>query len=157
MPTSNVRGGRSYKSCGRTFSSSNFDFNELAIQINAQFTDLNDKVERISTKISHIEESITDQHAIINELEREISIIGNTLDKLSHINPNSFVIPSSQHTLTYLPRIDSPEPLVHLNLTHILLHLHLTHIHLALAHLHLSLTRLSLSFSSSLSFSPITL
>ena len=90
---------------------SNFDINELAMQINAQFTDLNDKVERISTKISHIEESIIDQHAIINELEREISIIGNTLNKLSHVNPNSSVIPSSsQHTLTYFPRIDSPKP-----------------------------------------------
>ena len=90
---------------------SNFDINELAIQINAQFTDLNNKVERISTKISHIDESIIDQHAIINELEREISLIGNTLDKLSHVNPNSSVIPSSsQHTLTYFPRIDSPKP-----------------------------------------------
>ena len=160
-----------------TFSSSNFDFNELAIQINAQFTDLNDKVERISTKVSHIEQSIIDQHAIINELEREISIIDNTLVKLSHVNPNSSVIPSSQHTFTYFPRIDSPEPssqpkprsyprnsypppiahlrLVLVHLHHALVHLHLTHIllHLALVHfalVHLHLTHIHLHVAHTL-------
>ena len=154
---------------------SNFDINERAIQINAQFTDLNDKVERISTKISYVEESIIDQHVIINELEREILIIGNTPDKLSHVNPNSSVIPSSsQHTLTCFPRIDSPKPssqpkpssyprnsyppplahlclvhlqpaLVHLHLAHILLHLTFDHLHLAHILLRLALAHLQLT------------
>ena len=81
------------------------------------------QIELIINNISKLEESINDHIAIINQLEREIAIISNKLDKLSssssRSNPlvtmlssadlNVNVLPSSsQSTLTFFPRIDLP-------------------------------------------------
>ena len=51
------------------------------------------KIELISNQIPHINESISDHHAIINKLERQISLI---TKKLSTLHNKSFVpVPSS--------------------------------------------------------------
>ena len=60
---------------------SNYNFSEFATLINVQFKELSFKIERIINRISSIEESVTDHGAIINDLERGISLIANRLDK----------------------------------------------------------------------------
>ena len=99
------------------------NFNDFETRVFAQFHELNSNLERISNRISYIEESISDHHAIINELEREISLIANKLDKLSYLHNKPFVsVPSSaelnsnyilsspKHIYTSFPRLDSPAP-----------------------------------------------
>ena len=81
------------------------------------------QIELIINNISKLEELITDHIAIINQLEREIAIISNKLDKLSssssHSKPLDTMVSSadlnvnvpstsSQYTLTFFPRIDLP-------------------------------------------------
>ena len=69
-----------------TVSNYSFNFSEFATLINVQFRELNFKIERIINRISSIEESVTDHGAIINDLERGISLIANRLDKISYHN-----------------------------------------------------------------------
>ena len=46
-------------------------------------------------QIPHINESISDHHAIINKLERQISLIAEKLSSLHNINKSSVPVPSS--------------------------------------------------------------
>ena len=80
------------------------------------------QIELIINNISKLEESINDHIAIINQLEREIAIISNKLDKLSSSSRSKPLVTmlssadlnvnvppsSSQYTLTFFPRIDLP-------------------------------------------------
>ena len=56
---------------------------------------LMNKIELISNQIPHINESISDHHAIINKLERQISLIAEKLSSLHNINKSSVPVPSS--------------------------------------------------------------
>ena len=97
---------------------SEFNFQDFATRVFAQFNELNTKIELIGNRISDINESISDHHAIINELEREISLIANKLSSLD--NKSSVPVPSSaesnlnyipsspRHTYTSFPPFDSP-------------------------------------------------
>ena len=102
---------------------SEFNFQDFARRVFAQFNELNTKIELIGNRISDINESISDHHAIINELEREISLIANKLSSLhnkssvpvpSSAESNLNYIPSSpRHTYTSFPPFDSPAPSRH--------------------------------------------
>ena len=108
-----------------TVLSNNSDFNlhDFATRVFAHFNELNAKIELISNRISHINESISDHHANINELEREFSLVANKLsslhNNLSVLVPSSAelnlnYIPSSpRHMYTSFPPFDSPAPSRH--------------------------------------------
>ena len=53
------------------------------------------KIELISNQILHINESISDHHAIVNKLECQISLIAEKLSSLHNINKSSVPVPSS--------------------------------------------------------------
>ena len=108
-----------------TVLSNNSDFNlhDFATRVFAHCNELNAKIELISNGISHINKSISDQHAIINELEREFSLVANKFsslhNNLSVLMPSSAelnlnYIPSSpRHIYTSFPPFDSPAPSRH--------------------------------------------
>ena len=108
-----------------TVLSNNSDFNlhDFATRVFAHFNELNAKIELISNWISHINESISDHQAIINELEREFSLVANKFsslhNNLSVLVPSSAelnlnYIPSSpRHIYTSFPPFDSPAPSRH--------------------------------------------
>ena len=76
---------------------SNYNFSEFATLINVQFRELSFKIERIINRISSIEESVTDHGAIINDLERGISLIANRLDKISYHNDKVHKFTQTNH------------------------------------------------------------
>ena len=102
---------------------SDFNLHDFATRVFEHFNELNAKIELISNRISHINESISDHHAIINELEREFSLVANKFsslhNNLSVLVPSSAelnlnYIPSSpRHIYTSFPPIDSPAPSRH--------------------------------------------
>ena len=108
-----------------TVLSNNSDFNlhDFATRVSAHFNELNTKIELIRNQTSHINESISDQHAIINELEREFSLVANKFsslhNNLSVLVPSSAelnlnYIPSSpRHIYSSFPPFDSPAPSRH--------------------------------------------
>ena len=81
---------------------SEFNFKDFATRVFAQFDELNTKIELIGNRISDINESISEYHAIINELEREISLIAK---KLLSLHNKSFVpVPSpAESNLNCIP------------------------------------------------------
>ena len=58
-------------------------FNNFVDNVSQKFHDISQKIEHISNRMSNIEESIGDQHFIINELERELAIVADRLNKIS--------------------------------------------------------------------------
>ena len=101
-------------------SSSSLNSRQISTSYNLNV--FSNQIELIINNISKLEESITDHIAIINQLEHEIAIISNKLDKLSsssHSKPLVTMVSStdlnvnvrsssSQYTLTFFPRIDLP-------------------------------------------------
>ena len=97
-------------------------FKDFVQHVSSKFHDMFEKIEHISNRMSNIEESICDQRCIINELEREISIIADRLNKISSSSlKRSAITPSSvittlhkgtqtndNYRLTSFPRIISP-------------------------------------------------
>ena len=98
-------------------------FNDFVEQINSKFNDIFTILEHIGNRLANLEESINDQRSIINELERELSIIADRLKKVSSSSPKQpHNMPSSSgntkshksltstHTYSYtsFPRIESP-------------------------------------------------
>ena len=61
-------------------------FNNFVDNVSQKFHDISQKIEHISNRMSNIEESIGDQRFIINELERELAIV---VDRLNKISPKS--------------------------------------------------------------------
>ena len=81
---------------------SDFNFNDFTTRVFAHFNELNTKIELISNQIPHINESISDHHAIINKLERQISLIAKKLSSL--YNKSSVPASSSAElSLNYIP------------------------------------------------------
>ena len=66
-------------------------FNNFVDNVSQKFHDMFQKIEHISNRMSNIEESIGDQHFIINELDRELAIIADRLKK--------YLLPNVQITL----------------------------------------------------------
>ena len=58
-------------------------FNNFVDNVSQKFHDISQKIEHISNRMSNIEESIGDQRFIINELERELAIVADRLNKIS--------------------------------------------------------------------------
>ena len=61
--------------------------------IDTRFKDISLQFELVSNRLSSVEESISDQHSIINELERDLSIIADKLNKISSKNSVSLCSP----------------------------------------------------------------
>ena len=92
-----------------TVSNHSFNFSEFATLINVQFRELSFKIERIINRISSIEESVTDHGAIINDLERGISLIANRLDKFSYHNDKVHKSTQTNHnSCSSLPLTKTP-------------------------------------------------
>ena len=91
-----------------TVSNYGFNFSEFATLINVQFRELNFKIERIINRISSIKESVTDHGAIINDLERGISLIANRLDKISYHNDRVHKFTQTNHNSSSLPLTKTP-------------------------------------------------
>ena len=92
-----------------TVSNYSFNFSEFATLINVQFRELSFKIERIINRISSIEESVTDHGAIINDLERGISLIANRLDKISYHNDKVHKFTQTNHnSCSSLPLTKTP-------------------------------------------------
>ena len=92
-----------------TVSNYGFNFSEFATLINVQFRELNSKIERIINRISSIEKSVTDHGAIINDLERGISLIANRLDKISYHNDKVHKFMQTNHnSRSSLPLTKTP-------------------------------------------------
>ena len=102
---------------------SSSSLNNRQISTSYNLNVFSNQVELIINNISKLEESINDHIAIINQLEHEIAIISNKLDKLSSSSSRSKPLvtvlssadlnvnvppSSSQYTLTFFPRIDLP-------------------------------------------------
>ena len=62
--------------------------------IDTRFKEIYVQFEHVSNRLSSVEESISDQHSIINELERDLSIIADKLNKISSKNSDSVRSPS---------------------------------------------------------------
>ena len=62
--------------------------------IDTRFKEIYVQFEHVSNRLSRVEESISDQHSIINELERDLSIIADKLNKISSKNSDSVRSPS---------------------------------------------------------------
>ena len=90
-----------------TVSNCSFNFSEFATLINVQFRELNFKIERIINRISSIEEPVTDHSAIINDLERGISLIANRLDKISSHKVHKFT-QTNDNSCSSLPLTKTP-------------------------------------------------
>ena len=58
--------------------------------IDSKFKEFSLQFEHICNRLSNVEESINDHHSIINEIERELSIVANKLKKVSSKIPDSF-------------------------------------------------------------------
>ena len=95
-------------------------FNNFVDNVSQKFHDISQKIEHISNRMSNIEESIDDQRFIINELERELAIVADRLNKISlkrSDNTSSSSVKITLHkgtqtndnniSLTSSPRIDS--------------------------------------------------
>ena len=96
-------------------------FNNFVDNVSQKFHDISQKIEHISNRMSNIEESIGDQRFIINELERELAIVADRLNKISSPkrsdNTSSLSVKITLHkgtqtndnniSLTSSPRIDS--------------------------------------------------
>ena len=95
-------------------------FNNFVDNVSQKFHDISQKIEHISNRMSNIEESIGDQRFIINELERELAIVADRLNKISlkrsdNTSSSSVKIALDKGTqtndnnisLTSSPRIDS--------------------------------------------------
>ena len=54
--------------------------------IDTRFTEIYVQFELVSNRLSSVEESISDQHSIINDFERDLSIIADKLNKISSKN-----------------------------------------------------------------------
>ena len=67
--------------------------------IDTRFKEIYVQFEHVSNRLSSVEESISDQHSIINELERDLSIIADKLNKISSKNSDSVRSPSSTDKL----------------------------------------------------------
>ena len=67
--------------------------------IDTRFKEIYVQFEHVSNRLSSVEESISDQHSIINELERDLSIIADKLNKISFKNSNSVRSPSGTDKL----------------------------------------------------------
>ena len=67
--------------------------------IDTRFKDISLQFELVSNRLSSVEESISDQHSIINELERDLSIIADKLNKISSKNSVSLCSPSGTDKL----------------------------------------------------------
>ena len=67
--------------------------------IDTRFKEIYVQFEHVSNLLSSIEESISDQHSIINELERDLSIIADKLNKISSKNSDSVRSPSGTDKL----------------------------------------------------------
>ena len=67
--------------------------------IDTRFTEIYVQFELVSNRLSSVEESISDQHSIINELERDLSIIADKLNKMSSKNSDSSRSPSGTDKL----------------------------------------------------------
>ena len=92
-----------------TVSNYSFNFSEFATLINVQFRELSFKIERIINRISSTEESVTDHGAIINDLERGISLIANRLDKISYHNDKVHKFTQTNHnSCSSLPLTKTP-------------------------------------------------
>ena len=95
-------------------------FNNFVDNVSQKFHDISQKIEHISNRMPNIEESIGDQRFIINELERELAIVADRLNKISlkrSDNTSSSSVKITLHkgtqtndnniSLTSSPRIDS--------------------------------------------------
>ena len=92
-----------------TVSNYSFNFSEFATLINVQFRELSFKIERIINSISSIEESVTDHGAIINDVDRGISLIANRLDKISYHNDKVHKFTQTNHnSCSSLPLTKTP-------------------------------------------------
>ena len=80
-----------------TVSNYSFSFSEFATLVNVQFRELSFKIERIINRISSLEESVTDHGAMIDDLERGISLIANRLDKISYHNDKVHKFTQTNH------------------------------------------------------------
>ena len=67
--------------------------------IDTRFKDVSVELELVSNRLSSVEESISDQHSIINELERDLSIITDKLNKISSKNSDTSRSPSGTDKL----------------------------------------------------------
>ena len=67
--------------------------------IDTRFKEIYVQFEHVSNRLSSVEESINDQHSIINELERDLSIIADKLNKISSKNSDSVPSPSGTEKL----------------------------------------------------------
>ena len=67
--------------------------------IDTRFKEIYVQFEHVSNRLSSVEESISDQHSIINELERDLSIIADKLNKISFKNSDSVGSPSGTDKL----------------------------------------------------------
>ena len=67
--------------------------------IDTRFKEIYVQFEHVSNQLSSFEESISDQHSIINELERDLSIIADKLNKISSKNSDSVRSPSGTDKL----------------------------------------------------------
>ena len=67
--------------------------------IETRFKEIYVQFELVSNRLSSVEETISDQHSIINELERDLSIITDRLNKISSKNSDSVRSPSGTDKL----------------------------------------------------------
>ena len=51
--------------------------------VDSKFKEISSQFEHMCIRLSNVEESINDQHSIINEIERELSVVADKLKKLS--------------------------------------------------------------------------
>ena len=92
-----------------TVSNYSFNLSEFATLINVQFRELSFKIERIINRISSLEKSVTDHFAIINDVERGISLIANRLDKISYHNDKVHKFKQTNHnSCSSLPLTKTP-------------------------------------------------
>ena len=67
--------------------------------VDSKFKELSSQFEHMCIRLSNVEETINDQHSIINEIERELSVVADMLKKLSSKSSVSLSSHSSANNL----------------------------------------------------------